>query len=279
VERKGQMKRKYYTLCDYLIEEGVPFQPDAVVFNAMDTVEDDRPVTGQYGLPPFDNSFVDVWLPVEHGHNLIFGVLFSRVLSAEGHAFHTIAFGLIKGSPYQYMVSQSSVMVYGDDGRILSPVEQLDISRKRQYPLQEPHGGFTSFSFVDEHNIMSMPQDIANAVFRSAARAFTYIHRKNEVDLVSLPRQRRRKIKREQGKEPSPYFWIKAPQKSRASKGRVTGLIRPSKAHMVRGHFRVVENHPIEQFNGTHWIPAHTRGNNPSGEPIQAKNYQIVMLD
>lgn len=97
-----------------------------------------------------------------------------------------------------------------------------------------------------------------------SARSIIYhiVNDKPDIELVEHSRQVRRHIKRKTGKEPSPYFTLidnSKPRKvylhSNPSQGKTD-----RKIHRVRGHIRTVENHPIEWFNGTRFIPAHVRG-------------------
>jgi hypothetical protein len=109
------------------------------------------------------------------------------------------------------------------------------------------------------------------------------IHQKStEIEFVDdYPANVRRHKERVLGKELSPFFMLHV-QSDKPRKiyevDRETGNPKQKSNRpetLVRGHVRIVTNHPIEQFNGVWWINAHTRGNKDNGQI--KKGYTIVL--
>lgn len=97
-----------------------------------------------------------------------------------------------------------------------------------------------------------------------------HIHSKGDVEFKDWTSRQRRATKSRFKKEPSPYFLLKVGHQNQIRYNNKPDDAFKSntkrRAHIVRGHFRTVEDHPIEHFNGTFWIEPHKRGDSENGD-------------
>lgn len=108
----------------------------------------------------------------------------------------------------------------------------------------------------------------------------SFHNRDGGVEWVEYTRQQKRQVKRKTGREPSSHFkWIPVePGKTqkRYVGGNGAGNGSKKRPHMVRGHFRRVENHPRIP-DGTYFIKQHMRGTG-GGEKLD-RGYRIILKD
>lgn len=112
-----------------------------------------------------------------------------------------------------------------------------------------------------------------------------FMRQPGQIIEVEHPRKVAKKIEKRTGKAPSNYYRVLptvtdigpgAKQYKYSYKSNGNGTHNSPREHLVRPHFRHVENHPLPQFNGTFYIPAHKRGS--GGENGKSKQIYRVVL-
>ena len=109
------------------------------------------------------------------------------------------------------------------------------------------------------------------------------VHKQVDLELVTMPRNYSRRMKRKTGKAPSPYFSIGIQvNKSRKkyTRNRNKGLSKSNRqAHIVRGHFvRYTPDNPLfGKYTGTYWRSSHVRSLNKADQPVKARDYRIIL--
>lgn len=275
------------TFCDHLWGLNCKFSPETVIVegttvaNAINTRYAHIPDNYQSNdinqigrsVPPYSHMFIEY-----------------RFSSAEDGEIHVGNYIAQFSKPNDFIVF-SFVRFYRDNGFQLFPprfwhfdangffigVNALVIKDTVRSEILRIDEKFSPYPVSLYHNgIHKLPADSGSSSDFISILSLLELHNKSEVELVDYPRNYRRRELRKNGKEPSPYFRIVAPGKpvkKNVGQSVGTGNHIQLPLHTVRGHFRHVENHPIEWFNGTFWIAAHTRGNEELGK-LQA-HYKI----
>lgn len=113
-------------------------------------------------------------------------------------------------------------------------------------------------------NAVDMPLFIAYGL---VLYSLSLMHKKTPIEFVDYPRNYRRRIERETGKQPSPYFWVnidldKPRKKYKASASPASKKDSTRPVHIVRGYWlHQPENHPLPQFRGkTFWVEDQIKG-------------------
>jgi hypothetical protein len=184
------------------------------------------------------------------------------------------------------------------NGRLLRPIDEgescwimeKDDERCQYYsdywikpssPINIFWGG-KEFLWIEELDRHLGPQDIEfvlpHIFYHPALHAIAQLHKKAEVELVDYPAHSLRRVERETGKEPSPFFMLKhypVTQKrykytNPPAKQDKPKEVTPSQLPLtwVKGHFMThPPTHPIPHFAGrTFFVAAHTRGDKKFGE-------------
>lgn len=265
------------TFADWLVNRGFRFHPDTVIVDATTwyhhivRIANDKPsvaskitreLFNQTSKPVFDHMVIEMggqwacYLINDTGADvpIYTGIVFTASASGVDGISHGNAFSIN----------------FDKDGKPLLPINHPD------YVMME----------FAENNILppvlsSRIDDDLVSIGLCVLCPLALMHQKNPVELVTYKRQKRRYIARKTGKEPSPYFRL-------INVGGVDRRIQYSDplppvkrnlpVHAVRGHIRHVEDHPLEQFNGTFFIPPHTRGQAKNGH-IDKRAYKIVLRD
>lgn len=270
------------TFCDWLVNRGVDFHPDTVIVDATKHKALDRYPTKFFEVDTDYNN--DARLTDFSTHNFgnitpIFGSMFIEAISDGIPPLPKLRFG------FQCAYFASSSARYGelilkayDDWRgLVSTTDTIRVTIDDDGELVDilrlPNSTQTH---IAQRELPFQQTKLYLWMFFNALAVF---HQRKEIELVDYSRQKRRRIERKTGKAPSPYFRIldasDKPQKRYAGSGASTGRTL-EKAHIVRGHFRHTENHPLEQFNGTFWIPSHMKG---KGDDAPPPRYKIVLRD
>ncbi|PSN80988.1 hypothetical protein C8B47_03675 [filamentous cyanobacterium CCP4] len=250
------------TVTDYLIAIGVKFHPETVILQ-VDDIDDPLPpipyldaIKGKC-RPIFKYQAIEQILKIPNHPTL--GRVVYVVSDIETHTASLTAFNAIEG-----------LTATGENSMIAN-------FTKDGYLCQDENLG----EYIDVNSIgLELPwyvrQEIDNrnasedAIF--ALMVFNVINEGYDIEEVEFPRNYRRRVQKKTGKTPSNHYRvrnIKRTRKRYQSSSNSAQAKRPE--HLVRGHFRHVEDHPLEQFNGDWWIPAHTRGgesDKPKSKPI-----------
>lgn len=272
------------TFCDWLINQGVTFHPETVIIDitsvekhilendvADELLDIDNIAIKEVTLPPFDYIFFE-----SHSDFASFGVYAFKLPKiddawvGEGESDKWIAYSLCPVMKFKdrnvFYIDNNSVFEWSMAG----VYEAFSYGSGIDDWIHDQVEGYNSSFDFDWYESKDF------VIFSSILHALKFLHQKAEVELVDYPRNYRRRELRKNGKEPSPYFRIVAPGKpvkKNVGQSVGTGNKIQLPLHTVRGHFRTVQNHPIEWFNGTFWIAAHTRGNEELGK-LQA-HYKI----
>lgn len=255
----------YATVTDYLIAHGVKFDSRSIIME-VDTINDD-PDTFSYeqlisGIvrPVFNIQIVEQILQVANIPKL--GRLQYIVYSPDTNAVFITVYNV------------STVIGIGETTIKfnLEPDGTIDRTQPGEM-LMNPR------SLVPPNAVEGIPHNdiMEDAIF--ALAVFGTIHTGYEIEEVEFPRNYRRKIERDTGKRPSNHYRIRHIKRSRkryqpSGKGTST----KKSQHLVRGHFRHVENHTIQQFNGDFWIPAHYRGGDKDSTKPKSKPVYRIQL-
>lgn len=264
---------QYLTAVDQLIRRGVEVPEGTVCFNFTEvwdifekdatTLDDHNEYDTQCVIPPFDN--VAVFVSCASKDKLVkFVVLLKKLwLSQEFESEDgNVQYPAVKGYQWDLWISSNfsdwlwfesnQVQYYTEDGSI----EYREIIKS---DIPGANNGYETVAPLVNHGM-------------------TMLHKKHPVELIHPSRQHRRLAERKFGKKPSPYFLLKVdPNQTqrRLAERNENPSERHMRSHLVRGHFRTTNAHPIEHFNGTRWIPAHARGDKSIG--IVEKGYTVVL--
>lgn len=247
------------TATDALIAHGVGIHPETVIINA-DEIESAKPserpsyaeAIHGYCRPPFRNIALENFTTYE-------GIQAARVI-------------LVGWRPEKLQMTVTSFIMGGD--ALAATKQYLLINMDDDPQDQELHikGGDLESNLFPPHTQYTLTTDDLKEDAIFAMLVFYIINEGYEIEEVEHPRNYRRRIERSTGKAPSNHYRVRKIKRTRKrykASGNSSGNKRPE--HLVRGHFRHVEDHPIAHFNGSWWIPAHTRGGNgdkPKGKPI-----------
>lgn len=306
-------KKQGITYADYLINLGFRFHPETVVIDASeinkfnmqdapyvdmrsDTFNDDLMASSENfvdkkyyeaiaiptpTIPMFNYMFIEYGPGVEPSPPFYQGMYIEMLKFSEHREARCALFANI-GRDNPPIVIDKGILIWWHLDGILYPYSDMRYGNFIEHEEALPPSLVPPIplSYYAKNNMHNMQR------WRGAAStlitAMQFMHQKHPVELVTYKRQRRRYIKRKTGKNPSPYFLLRidpsktetriayeeAPERNTHKKSNLP-------MHMVRGHFRHVNDHPIEHFNGTFWIPAHTRGNASNGKVD--KGYRIVL--
>jgi len=280
---------QYKTFTDYLMDQGVHFHQDTVVLHTnvadwgsyssitgvgIEDIRVDPDEVFNYTfdgvlMPPFEH-FVVEWFQRGDPDPDAFN-------PDDGGAFyydkgHLKLFKYNPESMRRWMVSDHKYLI-------------VEVGLKLSFQLHENNDYTTVtgklFDSLPE-TLTAYTNDLPYPVMNDSlwlffATVFMCCNNSNDIELMTPLRGDRRRAQKAGIKEPSPYFLLKVdptkPRKVYESTGNHTG--QKNRAHIVRGHFRHVHDHPLAQFNGTFWIPAHMRGDKDKG--IVNKGYRIVL--
>lgn len=272
------------TFCDWLINRGVEFHPDTVIvdvshFDTSDTsgflrqLELDalkNRLDYEKSVPVFSYMFFETWGQITGVGKIYMGTLIEKQPSG----YYAVYF--VTQTPERNIAIGPTfgTMWFNEYGMVDWDVDEgIIYDNDYDYaPITSPFGeikpGF-KYEIVTEALAVGVLE---------LTRMYLYpFHQQHEIELVDQPRPKARRILRQTKKLPSPYFRIldasDKPQKRYAGSGVLTGR-KLDKAHIVRGHFRHTQDHPIAQFNGTFWIPSHMKG---KGENAPPPRYKIVL--
>jgi hypothetical protein len=274
--------------------QGVEFHPDTVIVDMTEQGKyynrglhnmntNEQPV-GKISRPPFPYMFFE-W---------------ARLRSHYGVYAHDIGEGFVMCVSFYYSFIEAKhdvemmnripememflcseepfIYVNNHEGHCDIYQEAPYIPKESLFDVFEQQFGYTYKDFLSNaYKCTHIEYDEQFAYYiHTAIGGIDLFHRKPEIELVDYPRNYRRRMKHKHGKEPSPYFRIINPEQVRKvntndKPSQKTGIKMP--LHTVRGHFRTVADHPLEWFNGTKWIPSHTRGDKKLGE--LKKHYRI----
>ena len=252
-------KREFYghaTLTDYLIAQGIGFHPDTVILQVDDIDEPKFPVPYTDALagkvrPPFQYQIIEQILPYPSGDPLIGTVLLGRAIYVEYNTIsQQLTLTLLNATDRIAAAgSYSMAAILTDDGYINqnAPGDYIDVDKIGPVIPQSIQRAF---------EVNDLNQD-----FIFALSVLYLINEAYDIEEVEFPRNYRRRVHQQTGKLPSNHYRVRRIKRTRKryqSNGTGTGKKRPE--HLVRGHFRHTENHPLAQFNGDWWIPAHYRG-------------------
>jgi hypothetical protein len=312
-------KKHEHLLIDRLMRAGVSFHPNTVVVNATEFISNNQPMItkppiGKVCQPQFDYMFVEFrhygkseeteYQKASNKNTHAVYFMRSDWLSGEpsSASYEMIAFALndfsIHKRKYRFFensgdnreVFQNSEFVYGIDfdstGAMLSEGDACWIMNDDDERCML--NGLNIFwnSLVPsgyENYVPEIPDDLLNPLwYYPALNAISQLHQKAEVELVDYPAQSLRRIERETGKEPSPFFMLKhqpvnqkrykyinPPKKEVLEEGRPKEVaLSQLPLTWVKGHFMThPPTHPIKHFAGkTFFVEAHTRGDKKFGE-------------
>lgn len=277
------------TFCDWLINRGVQFHPDTVVVDGSSIWEwalDHAPLEKDYAsrigksLPIFPNIFIGYKASEFPGNYLGAYMINSNLMISDLQIYMIIMFHSIRSRRGQLLtISKGTGLLFFNPAGYNELDEPNGVEKLilKHFPnwysnvllsMAEPLSG--KFAGFIEATMRGLLVDVV--IFTLAA-----FHKQHEIELIDVPHPKARRILRQTGKLPSPYFRIldasDRPQKRYAGSGQATGRTL-EKPHIVRGHFRYTENHPLEQFNGTFWIPSHMKGKGDNAPPPR---YKIVL--
>lgn len=264
-------KRSFYgyaTATDCLIARGAIIPPETVIINAdqIDKADpSERPsytdaINGQC-RPPFQYTAIETI-----GANNI-GDQVARVIIAD---YQTDTNMMIVSS---FLLIRDLVTT----APFYFKVNMRDDMDKANGKPQLKNGDYHAVGYPDYFQ-QTISYDNLQEDVLFALLVFHIIHEGYEIEEVEFPRNYRRRHQAKQGKLPSNHYRIRSIKRTRKRyqpSGKTTGLKRPE--HLVRGHFRHVENHPLQQFNGDWWIPAHNRGGNDSDKPKSKPIYRVEL--
>lgn len=295
------------TFCDWLINQGVRFHPDTVIVEASmvalaisDNIKRNREVDHEIYVdfhlercaPIFDHMFVEYsthkgkesssgfyvnkayMIPDgNHAGGIVYAAVeFGRMRKFAGYDFDT-GEDIWGGWDENFFATQHKHYYHMYPSGEFDCIGGLGMDNdKTDYPTSNGEGICWHRSTFD----MRIPEHIPDFHFPVVLSSMSFFHQRAEIELVDYNPKTRRLVKRKTGKEPSPYFRIIAPgqpQKRYKPNGQRPKQIKNMPIHTVRGHFRHTENHPIDHFNGTRWIAAHTRGDEKLGKLV--KHYKI----
>jgi hypothetical protein len=285
-------KKHEGTLADWLMVKGVEFHPNTVILDGTafmeQTGESGASVDGFRSTPIFDYLFV------EFGHRAVYfmkdtAIAFIRYNKTKGDKRYGIP-----DTPPTVEVSYARFLEFSPNGLFLRTKNGIgDILDKEDNCLTYKglnlfhsleHKGFivVNGAFLNSSGYPEDDRDFFIEFFLMHALAIiAQCHLKRPIELIDYPPKSLQRIKRERGKEPSPFFMLKIDStvaekryKNPPNKKDVSEKMELPMT-WIRGHFMVhPANHPLPQFAGrTFWVPAHTRGDNEIGE-VQ-KGYSI----
>lgn len=253
----------YATVTDYLIAQGVTFHPETVILQVDDIDTPELPISHSEAIqgkcrPLFKYQTIEQILNLPQLPLL--GRLIYIVSDIETQTAAIIAFN----ATAEMIITGSSTLLanFNDDGTLCQDDALGEYISLDEVNLTIPNHiqKFMTDPFLQE-----------DAVF--ALTVFHIINEGYDIEEVEFPRNYRRRHKKKTGKLPSNHYTVRTIKRTRkryqpSGNGTQQGK-RPE--HLVRGHFRHVTDHPLQQFNGDWWIPAHTRGGNsdkPKSKPI-----------
>ena len=278
------------TFADWLMNQGVQFHPETVIVDmtnihdaynsGLHNLDDWAPINRK-AKPPYKYMFFEWERFIRTDLSTTYGFYCACPDDCYNPTVRGISFIKFYGEnpkkPYLWMAEQPFFYEINRDGFCDDYSDEGAIVGLDSGSLNCTYKGDDIFysSFHEYHSGIGYEEQYLYYA-HVAIRGIELLHQKAEVELVDWPRNYRRRELRKKGKEPSPYFRIIAPgkpEKRYPSNGKKSDNKIKLPLHTVRGHFRHVENHPLPQFNGTFWIPAHTRGDEKMGK-LQ-KHYKI----
>lgn len=264
-------KRDFYgyaTVTDCLIARGATIPPETIVINADDidnAPADQRPsysdaINGQC-RPVFRYTAIETTGENKDGDQV--GRVIICDYRPDTNHLTVTSFYLIQDqvttAPFYFKINMRDDMAGGQG--------------KPQLKDGDYHAvGYPPY-FQETITYENLNEDVVFAML-----VFHVIHEGYDIEEVEFPRNYRRRHQKKTGKLPSNHYrvrHIKRTRKRYQATGNSSGNKRPE--HLVRGHFRHVENHPIEHFNGDWWIPAHNRGGNHSDKPQSKPIYRVEL--
>lgn len=295
---------QYKTFADYLVMRGIPLSDDTVIVNSSEIAlpyfaakngDEIRNVNNALNLPAANDFVQQRTIPVfdsivyECGSVVIGGIKgYVCVWAKKMPISKDLNYTWFMQSTYIYQ--HPALGIYGNRELVGFDKNGISLSSKIGNIDRKKYDDDTNELFLERHALrhVHFPSDKDDVIILDNSKKSTALilwlavtralmHVRPEIELVTHPDNQIKRVKRKTGKEPSPYFLLRVdptkPRKVYESSGNHTG--QKNRAHIVRGHFRTTENHPIEQFNGTQWIPAHMRGDKNKG--IVNKGYRIVL--
>lgn len=187
------------------------------------------------------------------------GMLVERAQDEDGVTFWGCAPMCV--SEGQFYIGEQALMICTKQGRLIDPPHEIDVP-------------YTRLS-VPKSIIQYMPNQIGLSYMPMMMESLKWLHEKSEVELVEHRRGARRRVERQTGKTPSPYFTIVRPGHRKGYTGRMKAHSATTREeHTVRGHFRNVFGHPFIP-DGVYFIEPHQRGG--QGDKSEThKRYKIV---
>ncbi len=268
------------TFCDWLINQGVRFHPETVIVEASAGVESATPAkTSVSSMPLFDYIFCEF-----ETYELRAGTYLEKIAATDDYKLY-VSLNITQWPSRDFLLRFSrgrQFFAFDNDGFYVKPMPDMispfldndtwaiDIFGDAMNWSAERFGRNNVLNDIKENEI------ITSATGNAFMWAMECFHQRAEIEIVDYSPSQIRVIKKREGKEPSPYFRIIAPgepQKRYKRYGQGPTSIQNMPLHIVRGHFRHTEDHPIEHFNGTFWIAAHTRGDEKLGKLV--KHYKI----
>ncbi|MEL7432334.1 MAG: hypothetical protein AAFN11_00145 [Chloroflexota bacterium] len=235
----------YATGADYLVAQGVNFNPDTVIL----TVHPDA-----YWDMEYSKSIEMRCRPI------FMNQIIEQIVTVEDVPLLRAIYVTFEPDDNTALMTNFNA---NDRAWIAGQTAGIQLSPEGYIEQDEIHVTDNIYTPLNTQPVMNKAQIIEDVVF--ALAVFATIHDGYEIEEVKLPRQYRRRIERKTGKKPSNHYHLRHIKNTR-KRYQLTGSSSDSKRpqHLVRGHFRHVENHPIQHFNGDYWIPSHIRGGDKS---------------
>lgn len=284
------MYKNHASFCDYM-REHIRMDPDTVLVvlpNYEETGEDyNFTIEGRVFKPPFPIMWIDVAVAQGVGCGVLIETDYDTVSMRT-----TLFFDYAKSQPgappfavhpyrLEYLMEDNLIdedwrLVRNSDGeaRYGPTGERLETNKDGDGTYSARYSLVTDAELLPY--VFNLTGDSLTSASMLALDALALFHEGGEISLVTQPRNRRRRIKRKTGMEPSPYFTVVKPGSDRLEYlpgGAGQGAGGKKREHIVRGHFRHVANHPRIP-DGTYWISSHIRG---GGENAHKQGYRIVL--
>lgn len=146
-----------------------------------------------------------------------------------------------------------AMLHFDHDGYLLDHMDRIKVFMDERLPVE---GDYLPISQLATHIVYAM-------------KTISLMHQRVECEHVKPTRQQRRKMERQQGITPTPYYLLKVSPQSKRYQSSGSKPSQPrNRKHHVRGHFRYyTEERPLfGRVSGMIWVPAHDRGSGKLGQ-------------
>lgn len=225
----------------------------------LELEDDTRPTFAKYRKMAHENNleFIDV------------GFYMSRLSrlpeDAQERAKKVLPQGILNGNVYvcEGFIKGIGAILPFQHGYVLSWDRQTGVLNNQACAIQQVR----SFGYIETNHAV---------MYGLPLTGFALMHIKNPLEFVEFPRQYARRVARETGKKPSPYFTLINPTATKKIYQGGTGKGGKQSPHVVRGHLRHNREHEIAHFaHRTFWIDAFVKGG--GGNESARRNFKIVL--